>query len=117
MGGKIKQFLNFRATWTGKIKATTFLLVLIYSALGFYWGLEPKLSLKQDKPETARLEIVGLETVSAAIDIAETVLSKPGGYLYNDAFPPGVLMDNLPNWELGALVLSLIHISEPTRPY
>ena len=104
MGGKIKQFLNFRATWTGKIKATTFLLVLIYSALGFYWGLEPKLSLKQDKPETARLEIVGLETVSAAIDIAETVLSKPGGYLYNDAFPPGVLMDNLPNWELGALV-------------
>ena len=104
MGGKIKQFLNFRATWTGKIKATTFLLVLIYSALGFYWGLEPKLSLKQDKPETARLEIVGLETVSAAIDIAETVLSKPGGYLYNDAFPPGVLMDNIPNWELGALV-------------
>jgi len=104
MEGKIKQFLNFKATWTGKIKATTFLLVLIYSALGFYWGLEPKLSLKQDKPETARLEIVGLETVSAAIDIAETVLSKPGGYLYNDAFPPGVLMDNLPNWELGALV-------------
>ena len=104
MGEKIKQFLNFKATWAGKIKATTFLLVFIFSALGFYWGLEPELSMKQDRPSTARPEIVGLETVSAAIDIAETVLSKPGGYLYNDAFPPGVLMDNIPNWELGALV-------------
>ena len=104
MKQKIKRFINFKVTWTGKIKATACLLVLIYSALGFYWGLEPDLPLKQDKPATSSLEIVGLETVSSAIDIAETVLSKPGGYLFNDAFPPGVLMDNLPNWELGALV-------------
>ena len=60
--------------------------------------------LKGEKLETSSAKIVGLETVSATIDIAETVLSKPGGYLYNDAFPPGVLMDNIPNWELGALV-------------
>ena len=59
---------------------------------------------KKEKLETASVKIVGLETVSATIDIADAVLSKPGGYLYNDAFPPGALMDNLPNWELGALV-------------
>ena len=59
---------------------------------------------KQENLATASAKIVGLETVSATIDIADAVLSKPGGYLYNDAFPPGVLMDNLPNWELGALV-------------
>ena len=59
---------------------------------------------KKEKLATASARIVGLETVSATIDIADAVLSKPGGYLYNDAFPPGVLMDNLPNWELGALV-------------
>ncbi len=59
---------------------------------------------KKEKLETASAKIVGLETVSATIDIADAVLSKPGGYLYNDAFPPGALMDNLPNWELGALV-------------
>ncbi len=104
MKQKIRRFLNFKVTWAGKIKATAFLLVLIYSALGLYWGLEPDLPIKQGEPVTSPLEIVGLETVSSAIDIAETVLSKPGGYLYNDAFPPGVLMDNLPNWELGALV-------------
>ena len=60
--------------------------------------------LKRAELETLSAQIVGLETVSASIDIAETVLSKSGGYLYNDAFPPGVLMDNIPNWELGALV-------------
>ena len=59
---------------------------------------------KQENLATASAKIVGLETVSATIDIADAVLSKPGGYLYNDAFPPGVLMDNLPNWQLGALV-------------
>ena len=60
--------------------------------------------LKREELKLLSAQIVGLETVSATIDIAEAVLSKPGGYLYNDAFPPGVLMDNIPNWELGALV-------------
>ena len=104
MKNKIKNLISFKTTWAGKIKAITCLLALIYSALGFYWGLEPELPQKQENLATASARIVGLETVSATIDIADAVLSKPGGYLYNDAFPPGVLMDNLPNWELGALV-------------
>ncbi|MDX5151685.1 MAG: DUF2333 family protein, partial [Acidiferrobacterales bacterium] len=29
---------------------------------------------------------------------------KPGGYLSNDIAPPGVFLDNMPNWEFGALV-------------
>ena len=100
----MKSLISVKANWAGRIKAITFLLALIYSVFGFYWGLEPQLALKGEKLETSSAKIVGLETVSATIDIAETVLSKPGGYLYNDAFPPGVLMDNIPNWELGALV-------------
>ena len=101
---KIKSIVDFKATRARKIKAITFLLALIYSALGFYWGIEPQLPLKQDKLVNTSAKIVGLETVAAAIDIAETVLSKPGGYLFNDAFPPGIFMDNIPNWELGAMV-------------
>ena len=66
--------------------------------------MEPQLPLKGEESETSSADIVGLETVTATIDIAEALLSKPGGYLYNDAFPPGVMMDNIPNWELGALV-------------
>jgi len=34
---------------------------------------------------------------------AETLLDKRGGYLSNDKFPPGLLMDNVPNWEFGVL--------------
>lgn len=42
-------------------------------------------------------------TTAAAIGIAQTLLEKPGGYLSNDIFPPGVYLDNIPNWEFGAL--------------
>ena len=33
----------------------------------------------------------------------ETLLEKPGGYLSNDIAPPGVLLDNIPNWEFGVV--------------
>jgi len=32
------------------------------------------------------------------------LLEKPGGYLSNDVTPPGLWLDNMPNWEFGALV-------------
>jgi hypothetical protein len=47
--------------------------------------------------------VAGATTVATAIRVAETLLDKPGGYLHNDIMPPGVLMDNMPNWEYGAL--------------
>jgi len=45
----------------------------------------------------------GYITTATIIKIAETLLDKRGGYLSNDKLPPGVLMDNIPNWELGVL--------------
>ena len=48
--------------------------------------------------------VTGSVTVSTLIGCAETLLDKRGGYLSNDKFPPGVLMDNVPNWEFGVLV-------------
>jgi len=35
--------------------------------------------------------------------IAEVLLHKSGGYITNDVAPPGVLLDNISNWEYGAL--------------
>ena len=37
------------------------------------------------------------------IDVSETLLDKPGGYLSNDITPPGIFLDNMPAWEFGAL--------------
>jgi hypothetical protein len=38
--------------------------------------------------------------------VITTLLEKPGGFIRNDRMPPGIFMDNMPNWEYGALVQS-----------
>lgn len=48
--------------------------------------------------------VTGTTTASTLIEVARTLLEKRGGYLANDIGPPGVLMDNLPNWELGVVL-------------
>jgi hypothetical protein len=38
--------------------------------------------------------------------VIDTLLNKPGGFLSNDRLPPGIYLDNMPNWEYGALIQS-----------
>jgi hypothetical protein len=83
--------------------------VVVILALMWWWDDEPphfdvartadmRVGAKQQKVVT------GAVTVSALMTTAQTLLDKRGGYLSNDKFPPGVLMDNVPNWEFGVLV-------------
>lgn len=46
----------------------------------------------------------GYTTTITLMEIANTLLDKSGGYLSNDVMPPGLWLDNIPNWEFGALV-------------
>src|SRR5690606_36740893 len=48
--------------------------------------------------------VTGATTVATLVEVASTLLDKRGGYLSNDVLPPGLLMDNVPNWEFGVLV-------------
>ena len=48
--------------------------------------------------------VTGSHTTAAMIRLGQTLLDKRGGYLSNDLFPPGVWMDNVPNWEFGVVV-------------
>ncbi|MEW6647534.1 MAG: DUF2333 family protein [Pseudomonadota bacterium] len=48
--------------------------------------------------------VVGSATVDTAITLGETLLDKTGGYISNDVLPPFVFLDDMPNWEFGALV-------------
>jgi Uncharacterized protein conserved in bacteria len=48
--------------------------------------------------------VPGFTTVETLKTVAGTLLSKPGGYLSNDRFPPGIFLDNIPSWEYGVLV-------------
>ncbi|SDS97930.1 DUF2333 family protein [Pseudomonas oryzae] len=77
--------------------------------VGWYWSLEPELIPVQQNAraaaERAQVKLVpGYTTVETLKTVANTLLDKPGGYLSNDLAPPGLWLDNMPNWEYGALV-------------
>lgn len=91
--------------WTLGLFLVTYLLVI--GILAIFWSRSPTtfdvresaqiLAGREDKLYT------GTYTAAAALGIADTLLNKPGGYLSNDMTPPGVFLDNIPNWEFGAL--------------
>ena len=98
-----------RRSWLWRAAAA---IVLIYVAgvlaLMWWWDYEPAhfdvVASAQARAAAKRQPVVtGTLTVSALMTTAETLLDKRGGYLSNDRFPPGVLMDNVPNWEFGVL--------------
>ena len=83
-------------------------LLLGWSAVGWWWDSEPA---PFDVIEVARTHadqqghtlVTGYVTTHTVIAVGRTLLDKRGGYLSNDMFPPGLLMDNIPAWEFGVL--------------
>ena len=92
--------------WTLGLFVVTYLIVVI--VLGFLWSRSPgefdvrESALAMANKDEKKL-VPGYVTTATAIRIAETLLDKPGGYLSNDVTPPGIYLDNIPNWEFGAL--------------
>lgn len=72
--------------------------------IGFmvYWSREPDVFRVNESPDSERV-VVGFASTDTLIRVAETLLEKPGGYLNNDMFPPGLFLDNIPSWEFGVL--------------
>ena len=48
--------------------------------------------------------VTGYTTTATLIETVDVLLHKRGGYMSNDVMPPWVFLDNVPNWEYGALV-------------
>ena len=89
-----------RRRWWRVAGVALLALTVVLAIVGWYWSREPAL----EAPAQARSDVTGLALTDAAIHVARTLLDKPGGYLSNDVTPPSVLLDNMPNWEFGALV-------------
>jgi hypothetical protein len=95
-----------------KLKIGKWLLIVfvfINIVLMFYYDQKPKLfDVKKMAAKRADLHghkmVTGFTTTATLLEVAETLLNKPGGYLTNDKMPPSVFMDNMPNWEYGVLV-------------
>ncbi|NOX93273.1 MAG: DUF2333 family protein [Gammaproteobacteria bacterium] len=94
--------------WGAGLMTVTY--VVIVSVLGFLWNTEPApFDVRQATAEITHKSnddfVVGSVTTATMIRIGETLLYKRGGYLSNDVAPPGLFMDNQPNWEFGVLVM------------
>ena len=97
--------LRSRLPW---LLAPFVLIAFVVLALMWWWDTEPDhfdvaAAARARATERQQAVVIGTTTAAALARTAEGMLDKRGGYLSNDRFPPGVLMDNLPNWEFGVL--------------
>ena len=92
------------------------LVILAYLVIGFfagiYWSLAPatitpNIAVRQlFSAQPARQQELpkGVATTAGLIAVTQTLWEKPGGYLTNDMFPPGIWLDDMPHWEYGVLL-------------
>lgn len=97
--------MNFSAKTGGFIAIGVFLLFYL---VGVYWSLDVEAFDIHHEVTTAATAdnvspVVGYTTTTTLIKVASSILDKPGGYISNDALPPGVFLDNMPAWEFGVL--------------
>lgn len=94
--------------WGWRIGLVVGTIALILTVVGFIWDFEPStkaLVQIEEKyvTETAQRDIPGVALTATTVSILDTLLHKSGGYLTNDMTPPGIFLDNVPNWEYGVL--------------
>lgn len=88
--------------WVRGVGIAVLVVLLLLSVLGIYWSRTPKTFWVNEFVEDGT-HVVGYSTTDTLIRVASALVDKPGGYLSNDRMPPGVVLDNIPNWEQGVL--------------
>ncbi len=94
--------ISKRPAWMKTAGVVLGIIVLIVIVLGIYWSRTPKVFWVNEFVDGDRT-VVGYSSADTLIRVANTLTDKPGGYLFNDKFPPGLYLDNMPNWEKGVL--------------
>ena len=92
--------------------------IIVIVVLAGYWSIEPKpFDVVAEAKMTQKNQGIdanspdgyvypdGFVFGNTLVHIAEILLYKPGGYLTNDVGVPGVMLDNIPSWEYGALIM------------
>lgn len=90
------------------VAALVVVYVVLVLAFMWWWSYEPEqfdvvASAQQRAGGHPPPLVTGVVTTSTLMGCAETLLNKRGGYISNDKFPPGLFMDNVPNWEFGVI--------------
>ena len=107
--GSCFSFTGEGSFWKKLIVTGLGLMLILILLTGMVWSREPApFSVAQNTEQKLAVNgseyVVGSTTTAALIRVAQTLLDKPGGYLSNDVMPPGLYLDNIANWEFGALV-------------
>lgn len=86
-----------------------FVVLLLMFFLGLYWSDEPeefsvmeRASINAER--SGQKVVVGSVVTSTLLEVAKTLLDKPGGFLSNDINPLGLLLDDMPSWEYGVIM-------------
>ena len=92
------------------VTATVLAYLLITLGLGFYWSMTPDafdvVENRAKYLKSSDQSVTGAATTAALLEVTRLLLEKDGGYISNDITPPGAFLDNMPNWEYGALIQS-----------
>jgi hypothetical protein len=99
----MKQFMNAKG-----ISIAAAILFLVFWLIGWYWSIDPdtfdvKAQVKAQTTIENPTSVAGLTLTTSMIEVSETLLNKPGGYLSNDVIPPSLFLDNMPAWEFGVV--------------
>ena len=78
-----------------RIAIVAVVIFLLFWLIGWYWSLSPdtfdiRKRLEQNSSVENPTNIAGYTLTTTMIDVSETLLNKPGGYLSNDVIPPSV---------------------------
>lgn len=84
-----------------------YLLIAVF--VGMYWSWLPghfdvRENAQQMATDNERAVVVGSTSTAALIRVTSLLMDKPGGFISNDLLPPGVWLDNIGQWEYGALI-------------
>ena len=94
--------------WLRLCASVVAIYLVIALLLGMVWSRKPSdfdvieatIAL-QHEPQPSL--VTGSVTTATTMMLLDTLLNKSGGYISNDAMPPGLWLDNMPNWEYGVV--------------
>jgi len=92
------------------VTAAVVVYLTLTLGLGFYWSMTPDafdvVENRAKYLKSSDQSVTGAATTAALLEVTRLLLEKDGGYISNDITPPGAFLDNMPNWEYGALIQS-----------
>lgn len=100
-----RRWQDLRERWglaeQGLLLPALFLLfITLQLFFAWSWSREPRpFAVNASQPAAAP----GVVLARTLAQVSAALTEKPGGYLRNDLLPPGVVLDNMPSWELGVL--------------